>query len=515
MLSIPRWLSRTAASFGVAIVVGAIAASPAAAAPEEPFGLISVQDTFRIGATGAGGSAITPGVQGYLLENPRLAIDVADLKGVATASFFEGCAVKGTVATCALPDDGDFWVTVPVFLRGTAAAGASGGITFTLTADNLAAQHMKVKIALADGVDFVFDGGAEPTTAEPGDAFNVPATFFNNGTEPAHGAQLWISTTRGVEVPQYENCVYDDRTAICDISEEFEPGQPYELVGGLPVTIKDMAYQSESVDMAVYPLSDVAAMSKRFKADARKGTGKKLTVSKVTKSAARVASPDDDYFPDDNYGGASYDVANHYDVEALGASASGAVGAEVKVKVGAKNHGRAWLAGPRSGDFAAIVTKLTVPPGASVVGDIPDECYGFGVEDGHTVQLHDEPGLPEYFCNGGAMLPGDVTEHELTLKITEVIADAKGTVAPFRPTSWDQSEGTLEGDSNAANNTASLVLNPTPDSGGGNGGGGGGGLPITGAKTGVAAGVGLALVVAGVGLYFVARRRRVTLVTPE
>lgn len=513
MFSIPRWLSRIGAGLGVAIAVGVVATPPVIAAPENPYGFIIVQDAFRIGAVGAGGSVIAPAVQGHLLENARLSIDVADLKGVATAEFSDECTVQGTVATCGLPDDDDLWVTIPVFLKGTAAAGASGGITFTLTADNLAAQTTKAKIALADGVDFVFVGGAEPTTAEPGDTFDTPAAFFNNGTETAHGAQLWISTTRGVDFPQYEDCVYEDRTAICDISEDFAPGEGYEIVGGLPVTIKAMAYQSESVAMAVFPVSDVAAVAKRFKAHAKQGTGKKLPVRKITKSAARVAAPDDDYFPDDNYGGAHWNVANHYDVEALGASATGAVGDEVKVKVGAKNHGPAWLAGDRSGAFGAIITKLTVPPGASVVGAIPDNCYGLGTEDGHPVQLYNEPGLPEYFCSGPALLPGDVTEHEFTLKITEVIVDAKGTVAPFRPTSPTDAEGTLDGDSNAANNTASLVLNPTP--GGGGGEGGGGGLPITGAKTGAAVGVGLTLVVAGAATYVMTRRRRIMLMTPE
>ncbi|MEV6812015.1 hypothetical protein [Micromonospora sp. NPDC051296] len=59
------------------------------------------------------------------------------------------------------------------------------------------------------------------------------------------------------------------------------------------------------------------------------------------------------------------------------------------------------------------------------------------------------------------------------------------------------------------------VIVAAADSGnGGGGGGGGGGLPVTGVQAGLIGGVGAGVVLAGVAMFLVARRRRVVLVAP-
>jgi LPXTG-motif cell wall-anchored protein len=45
--------------------------------------------------------------------------------------------------------------------------------------------------------------------------------------------------------------------------------------------------------------------------------------------------------------------------------------------------------------------------------------------------------------------------------------------------------------------------------------GGGGGLPVTGPAAGIIGGVGGAVILAGVALFFLARRRRIVTVTPD
>ncbi|NBE82485.1 LPXTG cell wall anchor domain-containing protein [Micromonospora rubida] len=64
----------------------------------------------------------------------------------------------------------------------------------------------------------------------------------------------------------------------------------------------------------------------------------------------------------------------------------------------------------------------------------------------------------------------------------------------------------LAGDPSEGNDIATITVKAGTGTGGG--GGGDGGLPVTGASTGLIAGIGGLLLVAGVGGYLVAKRRR-------
>lgn len=89
-----------------------------------------------------------------------------------------------------------------------------------------------------------------------------------------------------------------------------------------------------------------------------------------------------------------------------------------------------------------------------------------------------------------------------TLRIDKVIPDSSGTISLYGPPQYGRGQWT--GDTNTANDTAKIVINPT-----GGGSGSGGGLPVTGTKTGLIAASGIALLAVGVGLRILARRRRV------
>jgi LPXTG-motif cell wall-anchored protein len=67
--------------------------------------------------------------------------------------------------------------------------------------------------------------------------------------------------------------------------------------------------------------------------------------------------------------------------------------------------------------------------------------------------------------------------------------------------------GVASAESEPANNTAAIVITTS--------GGSGGGLPVTGASAGIVAGAGAAVAALGVGLFMVARRRRLVLVAPN
>jgi LPXTG-motif cell wall-anchored protein len=167
---------------------------------------------------------------------------------------------------------------------------------------------------------------------------------------------------------------------------------------------------------------------------------------------------------------AAHVAANGADLAVTATSASGAVGAVVKITVTVENHG----------DASSPDTTLTVtaPTGTELV-DMPTNCVF--VTAGKVGKCE------------GLLSANEKSAGQFSFKIasTSVAKDGKAHI-----------EGPLF-DKVPANNDAAIVI--TIDNG----------LPITGAKVSVIAGTGAAVLLAGALLFFLARRRRVVLVTPS
>lgn len=145
---------------------------------------------------------------------------------------------------------------------------------------------------------------------------------------------------------------------------------------------------------------------------------------------------------------------------------------------------------------AATHTVVELPPGTTAV-EVPDSC-----------QLR--PGTRTYQCASEMLLvAGETYTMEFRLRIDKVIPNAQGSVRVNAPCECPGG-GSFEDDIKPANDRAMIVVNAGQGGGGegaGSGGGGGGSLPITGSPTGLIAGIGGLLLVAGAGGYLLARRR--------
>ncbi|MEV4533158.1 cell wall anchor protein [Asanoa sp. NPDC049518] len=209
------------------------------------------------------------------------------------------------------------------------------------------------------------------------------------------------------------------------------------------------------------------------------------------------------------------------------------------------------------GDEAGEETRTPVPPGGTapldsaifnhgskrVVGvgysvKLP-EGVTFASVPGNCIEWEDVNGI---ICEDDEIVlkPGEVLLPEISVKvaddakagvITDGIIDARalepGATDPEQPgdearaaTAEQRKELT---DADEADNQARFDIfvgaaatgEPSTPPGGEPGEGGGGGLPVTGAKAGIIGGVGALVVVAGVVLFLVARRRRIVTVTPD
>jgi LPXTG-motif cell wall-anchored protein len=170
---------------------------------------------------------------------------------------------------------------------------------------------------------------------------------------------------------------------------------------------------------------------------------------------------------------------NPADLAVNGGSGSGTVGSTVTIPVTVTNKG------PASSD---ATTQITAPTGTLIT----KTSSGCSIKSGGTSAT----------CHGGFIKPGRSVTKQIDFKIVAATVGANGKA---------EVSGPLE-DPDKTNNSAPITITVTS---GGGGGGGGGALPITGTRTASIAGGGLTVLLAGLALYLVARRRRVLLVAPD
>ncbi|WP_173039641.1 LPXTG cell wall anchor domain-containing protein [Phytohabitans flavus] len=185
------------------------------------------------------------------------------------------------------------------------------------------------------------------------------------------------------------------------------------------------------------------------------------------------------------------------DLRAEGATASGEKDDVVQVQPSFTNLGPAMLE-----YYGEPVFRVTIPEGTTAV-EVSFDCQPYTSDDewDQWNAKWGEPGAREYACLATETPKGVKNLYNFGLRIDDVVADASGAVSVR-----------LAGDPNSENDSAKIVINPTNAGGGngdgGTGGGDGGPLPVTGASTGLYAGIGGLLLAAGIGGYLLAKRRR-------
>ena len=480
------------------------------AAHAAPIDQIQLEASDVLVATGSTSSGVpvrltNSGDADVALTNVTVVIDAAGLAGVATvaAAYPDTggkCDTAGTKTTCTYATLNVSIINAyPAFLDLKAAtgavAGASGNYSITARADGLS-RSATGKVTVAEGVNLV--AGPEIHLAGgAGSTLSLTPTVRNAGSKVVHGVVM--SSSSGSRVakyqPQYRNCVYTDVEFYCVFDEDLAVGKQYAPAAPVSIRLGKDAPAPSSFDTYAdwQTPEDVADYTAAIRNRGGKpGTGPTLHLVERPTAALR-AIPQTDVSAVDNFSHVVVDVTgkNLPDLAALDTIVRGKAGSTVAAKIQIKNLGPAVIDDDDQFPSAYVV----IPAGTTVV-----------TADHNCVPVTGKTG--QYRCLSGGLTVGQLATWTLKLKIG---ATGTGSIAARTETVQD---GVFGPDANAANNTAKLLINPPAGVGGSNSGGSGGssgsggGLPITGSNVTLAAGAGIALLLAGAAIFLVSRRRR-------
>ncbi|GAA2701718.1 LPXTG cell wall anchor domain-containing protein [Micromonospora olivasterospora] len=511
-----RWL----AGLGVAGAFVAASATPAVAAPAAQVELYFQNMTLAPGSPGKSDALHLFSDRPTVLHDVAVRYDYRSLVGKVTIAAQHG--------DCTTPEEGvllckeHFPVSVDD-LNGTwtedvtivptdkAAVDDSGDLKISLQVAGKGRGSYTSRIRIGEGVDLAGGPNTE-FTVKPGGAFEAPLTVVNVGEKPVKDVVAWFDLDYSIRTKdRFSNCFYvEDHLIACLLDEEIPAGEGRTATLNFQLGKDTYAPGHEYGNARFLTYGDFEDLfDVREEAGARaakRGSGPKLTLRDAPTKVTRAAQTDTD--PTNNFTEWQITVSgdNGADLEAIGAKLTGKAGDVVAATVGFRNNGPATLDYLRT-DMDVTYVDVTVPTGTTAV-EVPFEC---APRKGNANDW-DEPGKPggrEYRCYPGPIAPaGEELTGEFRLRIDKVIANATGLVKVNVPCECD---GGFYKDLKPANDTAKILVNAAAGDGGQGGGDGdddGGTLPITGTSIGLVAGIGALLLVAGVGGYLVAKRRR-------
>jgi hypothetical protein len=397
-----------------------------------------------------------------------------------------------------------------------AVPGTAGSLSVTLTADNLAPVTTTAVIRIGDGVDLDATAQVE-LSAAPGASFDVPLRVRNDGPIAADGAAVLLQAPYSfASGPRYRNCLYDgDQLRACTFDQELAPGATY--LATLPTRLRSDTYAPSTQHAGMeWMTSDEFADLRTFLTNGnysglgRPGTGGVLTLTPAAAAAAAAAQADPDR--SDNYASLQVAVTGRQspNLVAVGARLTGETGDVVTADVGVRNAGPATLDGTQT-PSGTVYVFVSIPVGTTAVA-VPDTC--FPLIDGGITWWDGSGGRPghrQYQCFAGQVLiAGRSLTFPIRLRITAASV-TPGVVEVNRPCRGcdnlfvDESPKT---DNRAAITVRTPAAGSTDGDSQGSGGGAGGGLPITGPGSVTIGGVGLGLLLTGVAVVVLARRRR-------
>ncbi|MEU8295992.1 LPXTG cell wall anchor domain-containing protein [Micromonospora sp. NPDC048909] len=502
-----RWL----AGLGVAGALVAASATPAAAAPADDFELYANNLIVAPGGPEKWLSLYS------LVEQPftdyTVTVDRSAVDGFAEVQEPQGygsCSEAGVILTCTVTGDHEpdlDLLTLTVLPRGDAEAGQEGQLAFTVTTPDSGSAKFRSTITIGEGVDFAAEGFTQLGGA-PGATVSAPLTVQNVGEKTARGSVLFFFGSDGfTPSKRYENCEYtnddyDENAFACTFDTELEPGATARLDStfGFTVPADSWAPNTHYGFATWYTPADWKEFRSQVgvaQALGPKGTEGTLKLGTIPADQARsLGQTDVDPYNNETSLRLTLKGEQKADVVANGASATGEVGKTVTVKVGYTNAGPAAIGtGGEEGLYTAVAVNL--PKGTTAV-TVPDTCEDMSDETGES---DGKPGAETYLCFvRGRVGAGERVDFEFGLRI-----DRAGSLTGGVELRHGFDDNAAK-DSNPANDSAKVLVNASGGQGGGDGDGGA--LPITGESTGLIAGLGGLLLVAGVGGYLVAKRRR-------
>ncbi|MEV0878177.1 LPXTG cell wall anchor domain-containing protein [Micromonospora echinofusca] len=510
-----RWL----AGLGVAGALVAASASPAAAAAPDGIKLYFPDTTVALDTPGKVRTLQLYTEVPTMLHNVSVRYDYRSLAGKVTVdpTFDAGdCETpEAGVLVCRehLPVQVDeyygAWLNdLDIVATDKAKLDDAGDLKISFRVGDKERATYTAKIRVGEGVDLA--GGPEQQfKAAVGGSVKADLTVANIGQTTARGVVALFDNDYPIRAKdKFSNCLYaEDFVIACQFDEEIPAGEGRTTT--LNYRIAEDAYAPSNAYgntrfMTPSDFEELFAVREASGAKAaRRGAGAKLTLAKAAAKTARAAQTDTD--PDNDFSPLLIEITgkNGADLEAIGDKLDGAAGKVVTATVGFRNNGPATLENFRT-DSDVTYVNVTVPEGTTAV-EVPGDC---APREGDRTNYSEAgtPGAREYRCYPGPFAPaGEALTVEFRLRIDKVIDNATGAVKVNAPC---ECEGGFYDDLKPANDAAKILVNASGGEGGGNGDGDGGTLPITGESTGLIAGIGGLLLVAGVGGYVIAKRRR-------
>lgn len=451
------------------------------------------------------------------LTDYTVTIDLSAVSDFATVALTEAnpaCTTTAKLITCTVKDDpsAEYLADLSVTAKPSAKVGDTGAVTMTVVAPGFATATKKSTVEVGEGVDLRAEQ-VHPFSAAPGATVKTPLGLVNAGDKAVKGAVMFFWSPFTLTPPTtHRNCQYIvefyGTVAECRFTEELAAGTAYRLDDSftLKVAADTWAPSTQYAHADWYTPGDFEEFLSNFDdsaggVDWTTGTGDPLTLVPATAAKAREFKQTDRH-PADNGTDIEATVTGNQraDLAATGDSLSGKVGAEVTTRaLGFVNNGPAAIGSFSGGEYVALA-EVTVPENVTVRA--VDGCRPGDAVKGPTGDLN-QPGARKYVCEW----PDPVRKAEpVSFQFTFRIDKAAGRAGAVRLFHFD-GEWEPRPDLNPKNDTAAIVVKGTGGQGG-TGGGDGGTLPITGSSTGLIAGVGALLLVAGAGGYAVARRRR-------
>jgi LPXTG-motif cell wall-anchored protein len=490
------------------------AAAPARAA--EPASLSASMPRFSItiGGAGAPGKAFPAFFSGRNAINARAVFDISKLAGIVTVEFSKTCTTVKDTVSCPIGGGADsFSDDILLIFHPVDGVrdGATGSIVVGATADNAKASPHETTVTIADGIDLVVTSDFPNTpNTNPGDKVAIAASFANAGNKTTDGFQFTFVLEHGLTPDKFSNCEYGDdpvtafvRCTFNGPDDTLAPGEEITMEP-FPAKVNSEAFGPTEADFFVEGLAEASNLPSALKMHKADGSKVLRVHSKAQRVTPRAALPTD-VDSNDNIGGATWDVTNARDLATIGDQRSGKVGDTVTVTIGMKDNGPAAVDATRAEQPAGGYV-FTVPTDTEAIA-VPANCRGIvKVADGTFRDADGVPGLAMYDCHTPERFigVGASSTVQFGLKIKVATPNATGNVSFADPRAAPYV------DSNPANDSALVVINPTT---GGTGGGiGDETLPITGTQTGMLAGLGALLLLGGGAMYGLTRRRRVTVV---
>ncbi|MGW0432440.1 hypothetical protein ACWDV4_07820 [Micromonospora sp. NPDC003197] len=380
--------------------------------------------------------------------------------------------------------------------------GDAGSFTVTVTSatadpdtsNNKTTVQVQAAPAGYDLAAIAYDVYADPmakTPIAPGGTGELDWALYNEGSRAVKGIKFEIvlpSWTTFAE--RRSGCTYNDYNnhAVCTRpNRTVRPGEVFQMAKPMKVKVSPTAPGPMALSgggVAGYGLADLADAG-----DAR--------TSVADDTVVREADAKDRQDADLGDNGAGFSVfasANSIDLAISSSPVQGAVGEVVEVTFNVANNG------PATGDARLRVKApsgtLALKPASGAYPTCLDGAGNWEFVEAAELACNFESEFP----------PARAFDFKLRFRIVSAPVAADGTI--------EVSNALPSPESKPADNTAAITITVSGSDDGGDDGGSGGGLPVTGVQAGLIGGIGAVVVVAGVVLFLVARRRRVVLVNP-